>query len=297
MTSAARRPQTREPRGVAVSEAPAEISDAQFALICDFARRRMGVTIADHKRSMVLRRIRRRMDALDIATVSEYCELLRNRGAAAELQPLINALTTNKTAFFRERHHFDHLGNVALPALSAALAFAKIARPLRLWSAGCSTGEEAWSIAMIAAAAVQQQCASEARILATDIDTDVLATARDGRYPIRDFDEVPRGLAQQYFERDAMQPHRLRAGQALRGAVTFKALNLHDAWPFSKPFDVIFCRNVVIYFDRAAQATLYNRFANALRPNGFLYCGHSEMLHGVSRRFESVGRSVYRRIA
>ena len=295
MTSAARRPQTRE--RPAVIEGPAELSDAHFALIRDFARRRMGVTIADHKRSMVLRRIRRRMSALDIATVSEYCALLRGSGAAAELQPLINALTTNKTAFFRERHHFEHLGDVALPALSAALAFAKIARPLRIWSAGCSTGEEAWSIAMTASAAVLRQCASEARILATDIDTDVLATARDGRYPIRDFDDVPRGLAQRYFERDAIETDHLRVGPALRAAVTFKALNLHDAWRFSKPFDVIFCRNVVIYFDRAAQAALYDRFANALRPNGFLYCGHSELLHGVSRRFESVGQSVYRRIA
>ncbi|MGH1419096.1 MAG: CheR family methyltransferase [Hyphomicrobiaceae bacterium] len=270
-------------------------SDEQFNFFRDLAYRRTGIAISGVKKSMVLRRIRKRMQEIGISSVHDYCNFLNGPHGNREMQPLINALTTNKTSFFREGHHFEHLRKIGLPeslARQENLGHGK----LRIWSAGCSTGEEAWSIAMVARDVLGPSADSKIQILATDIDTDVLATANNGVYNRAIFEAVPT-----YLRGDYVRPIRGSYGEceverSLRRLVTFKKLNLHDRWPFSKPFDIIFCRNVVIYFDTPTQRVLYNKFANALSQDSFLYCGHSELLHGLSDRFLPIGRSIYRRV-
>ncbi|MFN0218402.1 MAG: CheR family methyltransferase [Hyphomicrobium sp.] len=272
------------------------LSDAQFDLIRSIARRHAGIVIADHKRSMILRRLRRRLKALAIDSVGDYCALLAGPAGPRELQPLINALTTNKTGFFREAHHFDHLRDVALPQLLAAKSLSGNRR-LRIWSAGCSTGEEPWSIALTVLCAIARPHDWDIQILATDIDTEVLATAKRGLYEKSDLAPVSGALRNSHFKKCADQGDFYEASTQLRSLMSFQPLNLHDAWPVRGPIDVIFCRNVVIYFDKPAQRVLYDRFANVLAQESFLYCGHSESLYGVSNRFESIGRSIHKRIA
>ncbi|MGQ0455833.1 MAG: CheR family methyltransferase [Hyphomicrobium sp.] len=271
-------------------------SVAQFDLIRSIARRYAGIVIADHKRSMVLRRIRRRLKALSLPSVDAYCALLQGPSGGRELQPLINALTTNKTSFFRESHHFDHLRDVALPELLDAKRRAG-SRRLRIWSAGCSTGEEPWSIAMTVLGAIPQPSEWDIQVIATDIDTDVLSTAKRGRYAKVDLLSAPSALRASYFEKCADDKDAFQASHALHRIMNFQSLNLHDTWPIRGPIDAIFCRNVVIYFDKSSQRILFDRFAGVLAENSFLYCGHSESLHSISKRFEAVGRSIYRRVS
>jgi len=219
---------------------------------------------------MVLRRVQKRLKALDLRSVEDYRRLLNGREGQAEIEPLINALTTNKTSFFREAHHFDHLRDVALPDIIRRKRAEQTTR-IRLWSAGCSTGEEAWSIAMTVDGMLSAVDATghvrtghdrnthgrtsprsaadtwDVKILATDIDSEVLATAVTARYEPSDMAPLSSGLKQRYLQ-PSVGP---RNGHPeivsdLKRLVTFKQLNLHDEWPFQGPFDVIFCRNVVI---------------------------------------------------
>ncbi len=270
-------------------------SDKQFNFFRDLAYRRTGIAISDSKKSMVLRRIRKRMQELEISSVEDYYRHVTGARGGSEIQPLINALTTNKTSFFRESHHFDHLRNSGFPE-TIARQKVRHGGKLRIWSAGCSTGEEAWSIAMVARDVLGSLADTQVQVLATDIDTEVLATAERGVYDRRIFEAVP-----SYLRGDYVKPMQGSIGEceverSLRRLVTFKKLNLHDRWPFTLPFDIIFCRNVVIYFDEPTQRVLYNKFANSLAQDSFFYCGHSELLHGLSDRFLPIGRSIYRRV-
>ena len=292
------------------------LTDAQFHFFGRLAYEHAGIVIADFKRSMVLRRVQKRLKALDLRSVEDYRRLLNSRDGHAEIEPLVNALTTNKTSFFREAHHFDHLRDVALPDIIRRKRAEHTTR-IRLWSAGCSTGEEAWSIAMTVDGTLSAVDATarvrtghdrtslgsaahawDVKILATDIDSDVLATAVTARYEPSEMAPLSSDLKHRYLE-PSVGP---RNGHHeivpdLKRLVTFKQLNLHDEWPFQGPFDIIFCRNVVIYFDRAAQRQLFDRFASVLGIGGLLYCGHSESLLSLSSRFRPVSRSVYERIA
>ncbi len=297
------------------------LTDAQFRFFGRLAYEHAGIVIADFKRSMVLRRVQKRLKALDLRSVEDYRRLLNGREGHAEIEPLINALTTNKTSFFREAHHFDHLRDVALPDIIRRKRAEHTTR-IRLWSAGCSTGEEAWSIAMTVDGMLSAVDATghvrtvhdrnahartgpgsaahawDVKILATDIDSEVLTTAVTARYEPSDMAPLSSGLKQRYLE-PSVGPRNghYEIVPDLKRLVTFKQLNLHDEWPFQGPFDIIFCRNVVIYFDRAAQRQLFDRFASVLGIGGLLYCGHSESLLSLSSRFRPVSRSVYERIA
>jgi chemotaxis protein methyltransferase CheR len=271
------------------------LSDAQFEMFRGVAKRHAGIMIADFKRSMVYRRIKRRMKALAIDDVEDYCALLSGPDGPKELQPLINVLTTNKTEFFRERHHFDHLTSTVLPRLVSEKPNGRTGK-LRIWSAGCSTGEEPYSIAMSLGKLVDTHPNWDTRILATDIDTDVIDRAKKGIYRLGDTATVPRELRARYIDDHDADEGCCRMTAAGRRLITFKQLNLHEAWPFRGPFDVIFCRNVVIYFDKPTQKALFDRIADVLTPDGFLYCGHSESLYGISDRFRAIGQSIYQRI-
>lgn len=273
----------------------APISREDFDLIREIARAHAGIVIADFKRNMVFRRVSKRLRELGLSTVSDYCAILTGPHGEREIQPLINALTTNKTDFFREAHHFEHMENIALPRKRAQTK-ATGQRRLRIWSAGCSSGEEPYSIAMTLADSMHDLNHWDARILATDIDTETLKTGAAGVYDIRDSKSIPAAMRSKYVRTMAADKTRCSMSKMLRALVTFKPLNLLDPWPMAGPFDIVFCRNVVIYFSKDTQRELFDRFADLIRLGGFLYIGHSESLYRVSTRFKIAGQSIYQRV-
>jgi len=270
-----------------------------FDFIAGLVHRLAGIALPPHKVEMMYSRLARRLRELGMADFDEYCALLEADGDGRELGALINALTTNLTSFFRERHHFDHLAATTLPEARAAGSGGKTR--LRIWSAGCSSGEEPYTIALVIMTAVPDLTRWDARILATDIDTRMLETARRGVYPAEAVEGVPVAVRDRFFRKtgrsDPGAPPLVTVGDELRRLITFKSLNLMEPWPMGGPFDAIFCRNVLIYFDRAGRSGVVDRFADLLRPRGYLYLGHSENLHGVSRRFALAGSTLYRRVS
>jgi chemotaxis protein methyltransferase CheR len=210
----------------------------------------------------------------------------------AEIEHLVNALTTNITQFFREPHHFEHLRSHVL----AARAAESPRRPrLRIWSAGCSSGQEPYSIAMSLADALHPIEGWDALVLATDIDTNVLNRAAAGLYPMDEAMQIPESYRKRFLRRVPGHHDRMQVADELRRLIRFKPLNLHEPWPMKGPFDVVFCRNVVIYFDKPTQHKLFNRFADILAPGGILYLGHAESLIGLTDRFEICDKTVYKR--
>ena len=268
-----------------------QLSTGDFELIASIAREQAGIVIRSHKAAMIRGRLLRRLRALNLRTVREYCELLRGPGAGTELPQLLNVLTTNHTAFFRERHHFDHMREDALPEM-----FSRASRgdsKVRIWCAASSTGEEPYSIAGVVHAG-QPARNLDVRILATDIDTDVLARAEAAEYSREVIERAPadlRGLLQlEQSGRDTV-----RIGANLRKLLTFRQLNLVQPWPMSGIFDAMLCRNVMIYFDPPTKKSIVDRAVDLLRPGGWLYLGHSESLSPPHPAFELIGRTVYRR--
>jgi chemotaxis protein methyltransferase CheR len=212
-----------------------------------------------------------------------------------EIERFINSISTNLTKLFRESHHFDHLRtHVAMPFARAGSAMP--GARLRIWSAGCSTGEEPYTIAIVLKREMPKIAHHDARILATDIDTEVLARAAQGEYPVTALQDVPA------MYRDMVQPKKANASattmvmdEELRSLISFRHLNLMKPWLFKGPFDAIFCRNVMIYFDVPTKVELIDRFIDKLKPGGWLYIGHSESLLGSHPNLQLVGRTIYRR--
>lgn len=264
-------------------------SEKDFRFLSQFVTQRTGIVLADHKRDMVYGRVARRLRALNLRTFSEYCELIQSDAADAELGNLVNAITTNLTSFFREPHHFDHLRQVVLEPLAACPPPGK---RLRIWSAGCSSGMEPYSIAMTLHMGLPRVGDWDARILATDIDTNMLDRGVAGIYPGEQAKTIPQAAKKLYRQ----QSGDIHMSGELQRLIAFKYLNLLESWPMKGAFDAIFCRNVVIYFDKETQRKLFARIAERLHPGGWLYIGHSENLFKVSDRFELCGRTIYRRI-
>jgi chemotaxis protein methyltransferase CheR len=265
-------------------------SDREFHFLSGLVNKRTGITFEDKKKDMVYSRLVRRLRVLGLKTFAEYCELVQGDGGVEEMGNLVNALTTNLTSFFREGHHFEHLREKVLLPLAAA---SKTKR-LRIWSAGCSAGMESYSIAMTVKSAFKDLNKWDARILATDIDTNMLATGKSGEYNAEQFENIPavyRGDVTLMKKED-----RIQMSDELKELIAFKQLNLLEHWPMSGVFDAIFCRNVVIYFDKPTQKKLFNRMADLIKPDGWLYIGHSENLHNVCDRFELIGKTIYKRI-
>lgn len=250
-------------------------------LIAEYA----GIKLSTQKRNMVYNRLLRRLRAHQLSDFGDYLQLV-TRDASGEREAFVNALTTNLTAFFREPHHFD---------LLAARAREQAGRrgPLRCWSSACSTGEEAWSIAMVLREA---GCAGD--VLGTDIDTDVLETARSAVYRMERTAGLPPERLRQHFLRGTGANDGLASVRPeLRAMVRFAQLNLQSpVWPAQERYDVIFCRNVVIYFDREFQKKLLQRLADLLVPGGLLMVGHSESFPAAHPGFRSCGRTAYERL-
>lgn len=248
-----------------------------------------GIVIREHKEAMTRGRLARRVKALGLSSVSEYCAYLRTPAASGEIPELINAVTTNHTAFFRERHHFDHLRKEVLPKLLAGR------RRIRIWSSACSSGEEPYTIASVCRDALGPRSDADLRILATDIDTDILAKAEAGLYPADQFERLPADV-RPLLKLEAAGRGDARIAEDLRRLIAFKRLNLIENWPMRGPFDAIFCRNVFIYFDLQTKSALLDRFVALLAPGGFLYLGHSESLPQPHPGLKLIGRTIYERV-
>ncbi len=266
-------------------------SDEDFEALRLLVKSLTGINAGEHKRELIYSRLSRRLRALGLTSFRDY----RKRVAAdpGELVQLVNAITTNLTAFFRERHHFDYLRDEVLRPLAAN---PRGTRRLRIWSAGCSSGEEPYSIAMTVLDAIADLPRWDVRILATDLDSDVLARARAGVYPLDRLRGLgPGELARFFDERRDHGAAAWRVKPQVAALVTFKQLNLIHALPMKGPLDVIFCRNTVIYFDKDTQRDLFARMAVLQRPGDLLFLGHSESLFKVSTDYTLIGRTIYRR--
>ena len=273
----------------------AQLGDTEFQFLREFVLQHCGIALGEHKRQLVQGRLARRLRALRLDDFAAYCALLR-RDPQSELGELSSAISTNVTAFFREAHHYELLERELLPHWLAQKR--RDSDRLRIWSAGCASGEEPYALAMVLAEALEQATGSpDAKILATDLSPQALETARKGVYPL----ERLAGIDEARRRRWMLRGEDAYAGLAcvhprLRELVSFAPLNLLHAWPMSGPFDAIFCRNVVIYFDQPTKQRLFDRYAQMLPVGGYLFLGHSESLHGVSTAFELVGRTVYRKV-
>ena len=256
-----------------------------FTRIRELIYRRAGISLAPGKRDMVYSRLARRLRARELDSFADYLELLE-AGDRPEMEAFINALTTNMTSFFREPHHFK--------ILAERLAQLPASRPASIWTCASSTGEEPYSIAMTAAGALRGTV--PARILATDIDTNVLATARQGVYPLAQLQKIAPELLKRHFLRgEGRHQGFARVRDELRSQVSFRQLNLLDeSWPMRGRFDIIFCRNVMIYFDKKTQHAILKKLAHCLQPDGLLFVGHSESFHSASDLFTICGNTVYR---
>lgn len=268
------------------------LGDKEFRAISALVRERTGIVLGANKKTMVYSRLVRRLRALGLQSFKDYCDLLEGPNGSQEIGALINAITTNLTKFFRESHHFDHLRDVAIPA---AIAGDRGQRRLRVWSSACSTGEEAYSIAMILAGHAPRLAGWDVKILATDLDTAVLATAKAATYSDDVASNVPTAIRSQYLRRTGANGQ-WQVDPQLRAQIVFNQLNLLGQWPIKGPFDAIFCRNVMIYFDNPTKQRLVARLVEKLKPGGWLYIGHSETLLDHQSNLRLAGRTVYQKV-
>lgn len=267
-------------------------TDDDFEQVKALVNRHSGIHLPESKSNLVYGRLCRRLRSLQLQSFREYLNYLHEH-EDSELTEFLNCVTTNQTSFFRENHHFEVLRDRVLPEL---ISVARVRRQLRLWSAGCSTGEEAYSLAMVLREVLSDNTGWNVKVLATDLDTRVLEIARAGEYDMERVRNVAFERLQRFFQcGTGSNLGKVRIGSELRQLITFKQLNLIDTWPMRGPFDVIFCRNVVIYFDLETQSRLFDRFADILGDDGYLFVGHSETLQKVTNRFELAGQTVYRK--
>lgn len=269
-------------------DAPPAMTQAEFTRIAERVLAQTGIVLKEHKRQMVYSRMTRRLRALGLTSFTAYLDHLDAATDGGEARAFVNAVTTNLTSFFREDHHFEDFEREVLPHL-----IARRDGRLRLWSAGCSSGEEPYTLAMSLLHACRDAPPVDLRILATDIDTDMLDRARAGIYTRERTAKIPRRFSGYLL--DGPDAETARIAPQVQALITFKELNLIGPWPVRGPFDVIFCRNVLIYFDGRTKAALIDRFADLLTPGGALYLGHSESLLDEHPLLESLGATVYRR--
>ena len=261
-------------------------TDDDFDRIRRFIHQRAGIALNPSKKDMVYGRLVRRIRALQLPSFTAYLERLFSERGGEELEHFVNALTTNLTYFFREEHHFPILAD-HLRSRSGEVS---------IWCCAASTGEEPYSLAMTALEAASSGARLNVNIVATDLDTNVLRVGAEGIYGAEAINKLPAGMANRYFDR--VDDQRWRAKPALRQMIRFQQLNLVDTqWSVRGPFDAIFCRNVMIYFDRDTQLAVLRRFAPLLKPDGLLFVGHSENFYHATDLFRLRGKTVYERVS
>ena len=269
------------------------MTEADFQKIAGILRQEAGISLPPSKSELVYSRLAKRVRKLGLSDFRQYCAFVASKAGDLERKELLTALTTNVTHFFREPHHFKTLENEALPKL---LEKARNGGRVRLWSAACSNGQEPYSIAMSILSLEPEAAKLDIKILATDIDPKVLAEARRGAYGERIVAAVPPDLRKKYLRQSKTDSSgNWAVSPELRDLISFNELNLLRPWPMKGPFDVIFCRNVVIYFDEETQQPLWGRFESVMAPDGWLFIGHSERITGPSTdKFKLTHTTTYR---
>lgn len=266
----------------------AELSKSQFDRISRIMHSTCGVNLQIGKEQLVKARLTRRLRALGLGCFEDYVKYLESGRDCGEMTQMIDSLTTNKTSFFRESSHFDFLCKDLLPKI------VERGNKLRIWSAGCSSGEEPYTLGLLLCEEIPSIASFDARILATDISTRVLEKAGEAIYSQETVADVPGVMLTKYFDCVQSGPHRTyQVKQSVRSLVRLARLNLMDSWPMKGPFDAIFCRNVMIYFDKPTQQQLIKRFYDMLAPGGHLFVGHSESLTSAVHQFRYVQPAVY----
>ncbi|NPD16186.1 protein-glutamate O-methyltransferase CheR [Xinfangfangia sp. D13-10-4-6] len=268
-------------------------SDVDFRRLAEIAHREFGLFLQDNKKQVVHTRLLRLLQETGCPDIASFLSRIEADPNTPEREALISALTTNVTSFFRESHHFDLLAEMLLKPNLARL---RSGQRLRIWSAGCSAGQEPCSIAMKILELLPEASRLNIRILATDIDSSIIIKARTAKYPDDERRSIPKHLLSNFVRQDA--DNKFNIDQKVTEMIRFAELNLVGHWPMKGPFDAIFCRNVAIYFDKPTQARLWSRFSQLLRPGGMLFIGHSERVSGPAvKDLVSAGITSYRRIA
>ncbi len=263
-----------------------------FRHIAQVLHSHAGIALNESKAALVYSRLAKRLRALGLRSFRDYCALIQGIEGVDERQAMTAALTTNVTRFYREPHHFEHLRDVVMPVLAER---ARAGQRVRLWSAACSNGQEPYSMAMTVLSVLPEAADLDVRILATDIDPNMVAEGLAGVYSEEAPEAAPSMLRHRWFDRAAGRPGYLSASPTLRRLVAFRELNLIGDWPMRGRFDVIFCRNVVIYFDDATQERVWSRFLPMMTPDATLYIGHSERVSGpAAARLTTSGLTTYR---
>jgi len=276
--------------------APLELHDSDFLAFQRLIAGEAGIQVSDFKKVFLVSRLSPRLKKLGLRSFKEYLRLLQHPDSQKEeLGLLINQITTNETRFFRENHHFEYLTETFLPSV---IREDKTPRRISFWSAGCATGEEAYSLAMILYDFKRKYPWIQPRILATDIDSGVLNKAQAGLFPDKSTTHIPPPLLKKYFLKGVKEWNGwIKARSLIKEMITFEYFNLHKPGKLSLgPFDGIFCRNVLIYFLPASQERVQEVFYQNLIPNGLLFLGHSELLFGKEGSFRSLGKTIYQKI-
>ncbi|QCP47772.1 chemotaxis protein CheR [Trinickia violacea] len=284
-TARAQRIDRPEPVRTGEMERDFDFTSADFARIRDLIHRRAGISLSDHKRDMAYSRLARRLRARGLDSFRHYLDLLESENDPAEWEAFTNALTTNLTAFFRESHHFPILAEFVKRRQQA----------VSVWCSAASTGEEPYSIAMTLIEALGDSAARQATVLATDLDTQVLAKGEAGVYSLDQVKQLsPERLKRFFLKGTGSHAGYVKVRPEVRAMIRFEQLNLTDAdYRLSTPFDAIFCRNVMIYFDKPTQSQVLSRFEPLVKPGGLLFAGHSENFTYVTQAFKLRGQTVY----
>jgi len=278
-----------QPASAKEDDSAPPLSNAAFDKISKRIYAKSGIVLAEHKKQMAQARIARRLGALNLTSFESYLDFLDSPEGTEEQSYFVEALTTNLTSFFREAHHFEHLKTVLMPQLAA-----RSTARTRFWSAACSTGEEPYSMACIVKGLLQSRPDLDLKILATDIDTQVLKKASDGIYPAERIKDLDPEYSNHF--RGMIADDKLQISHDLKRYITFRNLNLFAQWPFQGNFDAIFCRNVIIYFEADERKLLVGRMVERLEPGGYLYLGHSEALIEQHEKLSNEGHTIYRKL-
>ena len=264
-------------------------TEKDFNRLRQISNAHTGIVVTDDKYDMYYSRLVKRIRKLELSSFADYVMYLE-KNQDTEFTPFIDSITTNLTSFFRENHHFEMLRNHVLPELATR------SNEIRVWSAGCSTGEEPYSIAITLKDFSQSHPAIRPHLLASDIDTTVLGKAATGVYEISRVNGLAQSMLKRWFKRGkGSNEGMVKVSKELQQFMEFRQVNLMQDWPIREKFHIIFCRNVVIYFDRPTKIRLLDRYANQLVDNGYLILGHSESLNGLTDRFETIGKTVYQK--
>lgn len=264
---------------------------SDFKLVRKLVYGRTGIDLSENKQEMVYSRLSRRIRALGMQSFTQYLAFLESADGEQEAGDFVNSMTTNLTRFFRESHHFDYLRNDVLKHRVEQARQKQRDKKIRIWSAGCSSGMEPYTIAMTVAATLPARENWDVQILATDIDTNMLDTGKNGKYRSRDCEGIPAPLMKRFVTDDG---DHIQMADSLKRMIRFKYLNFMDEWPVKSKFDVIFCRNVMIYFDKKTQERLVSQFVELLQPDGVLFVGHAEAIVANFSNLRNVGRSSFK---